>query len=192
MTGITKSKFMLSAGLLALFCALLSPAARADGISGQGDLTITLPTISGMPGQQFTVFGTLTNTSSNTLDFADDSVTFNNPPLSGFADVAFNAPPFGTAPTSIGGNSTLTSVDLFTVFIASNAAPGPYDVNFYDLLGGTDANCALDLTLCGVQLGTIPFTVNVQGPVTTPESGTLLLLASGLLAGLVIIRCAAQ
>ena len=190
MTRITKSKFLTSAGLLALLCALLSPAVRADG-TGLGDLTITLPTISGSAGDTIVVLGTLTNTSPNTLDFANDSVTFNNTAIGGVADVTFNAI-FGAGPSSIGGNSTLINVDLFTVFIANDATPGLYDLNSYDILGGTDANCTLDFTLCGVQLGAIEFTVNVQGAVPTPEPGTLMLLASGLLAGVLVIRRAAQ
>jgi hypothetical protein len=186
MTGIMKSKFLTSAGLLALFCALLSPGAWADG-AGLGDLTITFPTISGSAGDTIVVSGILKNNSSNTLDFANDSVTFNNhSALGGVGDAAFNAF-LGLGPSSIGGNSTLTGVDLFTVFIATDAAPGLYDVNFYDLLGGTDANCSADFTLCGVQLGTIEFTVNVQGAVVTPEPGTLMLLVSGLVVGILVL-----
>ena len=191
MTGITKSKFIIAAGMLALLCVLLSPAAvRADG-TGAGDVTITLPTIAGNAGHTIVVLGSLTNNSANTLDFGNDSVTFNNTATSGFADVTFNSF-FGLGPGSIGGNTTLTGVDLFTIFIASGAAPGSYNMNFYNLLGGTDANCTPDFTLCGVQLGTVEFTVNVQGPVVTPEPGTFPLLASGLLAGLLIIRGAAR
>jgi hypothetical protein len=190
MIGITRSKFIISAGLLALLCVLLSPAVRADG-TGLGDLTITLPTISGSAGDTIVVLGTLTNTSANTLDFANDNLFLNNSTaLGGVADAAFNAF-LGFGPGSIGGNSTLTGVDLFTVIIAPDAAPGPYDVNFYDLFGGTDANCTADPTLCGVELGTVEFTVNVHGAVPTPEPGTLMLLASGLLAGLLILRRAA-
>jgi len=186
MTGITKSKFLTSAGLLTLLCVLLPPVVRADG-TGRGDVIITLPTISGGAGDAIVVFGKLTNTSSNTLDFANDSLTPNNTAIGGVADLAFNGF-LGLGPNSIGGNSTLTGVDLFTIFIANDASPGLYDVNFYDLLGGTDANCTLDFSLCGAQLGTVEFAVNVQGVVPTPEPGTLVLLVVGLLAGLLVIR----
>ena len=191
MTGILKRKFTISAGLLALLCALVCPTVRADG-TGLGDLTITLPTISGMAGQQFTVFGTLTNSSASTLYFSTDSVTFNNPAFQGTPDVAANGflgllLGLDLGPTSINGNSTLTGVDLFTVMIPTGTAPGLYGVNFYDLLGGIDPACT-PLGLCGVQLGTVEFSVNVQAPVTTPEPGTLLLFASGLLAVFFLIR----
>lgn len=189
MTRIMKSKFLISAGLLALLCALLSPAVRADG-TGLGDLTITLPTISGSAGATIVVLGNLTNSSLNTLDFGSDSVAFDNKTaLNGSADFVLSTI-FGPNPSSIGENSTLTGVDLFSVMIANNAAPGLYNLNFYDLLGGTDAGCTLGF--CGVQLGTIEFSVNVKGVVATPEPGTLLLLASGLLAALLVIRRATQ
>lgn len=190
MTRIIKRKFFINAGLLVLLCALVSPGVRADG-TGLGDVTITLPTISGSAGDTITVLGSLTNTSANTLDFGGDFVSTNSTAISGLGDVFFNGL-LGFGPSSIAGNSTLTGVDLFTIVIATTAAPGSYDLNFYDLLGGTDAACNLDPTLCGVQLGSVEFTVNVQGAVPTPEPGTLLLLASGLLAGLLVIRRAAQ
>ena len=189
MTRITKSKFIISAGLLAMLCALLSPAVRADG-TGLGDLTITLPTISGTAGMTIIVGGTLANNSSNALYFSTDSVTFNNTAISGTADLAINGI-FDSTLLTVAGGSTQTVTDLFTVFIANDAAPGFYDLNFYDLLGGTAPNCA-SFGSCGVQLGTAEFAVNVQGVVPTPEPGTLVLLASGLLAGFVVIRRAAQ
>lgn len=193
MTGMLKRKFTISAGLLALLCALVCPTVRADG-TGLGDLTITLPTISGMAGQQFTVFGTLTNNSSNALYFSTDSVTFNSPAIHGTPDVASNGflglfLGLDLGPTSIDANSTLTGVDLFTVTIPTGTAPGSYGMNPYDLLGGIDPTCTLGF--CDVQLGAVEFGVNVQAPVTTPEPGTLLLLASGLLAGLLVVRRAA-
>jgi hypothetical protein len=193
MTRITKSKFLITAGLTAVLCVLLSPAARADG-TGLGDVTITLPTISGSAGDTIVVLGSLTNSSSNTLDFTDDFPTVSNPTvLTGFGDVFFNAF-LSIGPGFIGGNSTLTGVDLFTIFIASDAAPELYVQNTYVLEGGPDASCSgliVDPSLCSVQLGSVNFTVNVQGPVVTPEPGTLMLLASGLLAGLLILRRAA-
>jgi PEP-CTERM motif len=194
MTRITKSKFLITAGLTALLCVLLSPGARADG-TGLGDVTITLPTISGSAGDTIVVLGSLANSSSNTLDFTNDFVSASNPTvLTGLGDVFFNSL-LSTGPGSINGNSTLTGVDLFTIFIASDAIPGLYVQNTYVLEGGPDASCSgliADPSLCSVQLASVNFTVNVQGAVPTPEPGTLLLLASGLLAGLLGIRRAAQ
>lgn len=188
MTGNTKRKFIISAGLLALLWALLSPGVRADD-TGLGDLTITLPTITGNAGDTIIVGGTLTNSSSSPLFFSSDGVTFNNTALSGTADVAFNGI-FDSTLLTIAGSATQQPLsDLFTVFIAPGTAPGLYDMNFYDLLGGIDPACTLGS--CGVQLGTVEFSVNVQGPVPTSEPSTLLLLASGLLAGLLVIRRAA-
>jgi len=193
MTRIAKSKFIIAAGLMALLGVLLSPAAKADG-TGLGDVTISLPTITGSAGETFTVFGSLTNSSSNRLDFTDDFVTFSNPKaLTGFGDVFFNSL-LDAGPGSIGGNSTLTNVDLFKIIIAGDAAPGLYVLNTYVLEGGPDVSCnvAFDPSLCSVRLGTVQLTVNVQGSVPTPEPGTLMLLASGLLAALLGFRRAAQ
>jgi hypothetical protein len=188
MTRITKRRFLTIPGLVALLCALLSPAVRADG-TGAGDLTIALPAFSGSAGDTIVALGNLTNASSNALYFSTDSVTFNNIAINGMGDVAFNGF-FGLGPTSINGNSTLTGVDLFTIVIATDATPGLYELNFYDLLGGVNPACTLGL--CGVQLGTVEFAVTVQGAVPTPEPGTVMLLASGLLAGLLVLRRAAQ
>jgi hypothetical protein len=194
MTRIVKSKFLYGAGLLGLLCALLAPGARADG-TGLGDVTITLPAISGSPGDVIVVIGNLSNASSNALDFTDDFVTVHSPTaIAGLGDVFFNFL-LSTGPGSIDGNSTLTGVDLFTILIASDAAPGLYDQNAYVLDGGPDASCSgltFDPTVCSVQLGKVEFTVNVQGPVGTSEPGTLMLLGTGLLTGLLIIRRVAQ
>jgi hypothetical protein len=189
MTGILKRKFTMGAGLLALLGALVCPTVRADG-TGLGDLTITLPTISGIVGQQVIVGGTLMNSSTNTLYFANESLNFTSltVPLQQ-TDVVTNAF-FGGGPGSIDGGSTLPVTDLFR-FTIPDVPAGSYDLNSYDLLGGTDPNCAIGTGVCDVLLGTVSFTVNVQGTVRTPEPGTLLLLASGLLAGLLVIRHAA-
>jgi len=190
MTGVLKRKFTISAGLLALLCALVCPTVRADG-TGMGDLTITLSTISGMAGQQVIVGGTLMNSSTNTLYFANESLNFTSitVPLQQ-TDVVSNAF-FGKGPGSIDGGLTLTVIDLFR-FTIPDVPTGLYDLNSYDLLGGIDPNCAFGIGVCDVLLGTGSFTVNVQGTVPTPEPGTMVLLASGLLAGLLVLRRATQ
>ena len=119
MTEIMKNKFLIAAGMLALLGVLLSPAARADG-TGLGDVTIILPTISGNAGDTIIVGGTLTNSSSNALYFSADSVTFNETPITGTADLAFNGI-FDPTLLTIAGNSSMSVTDLFTVFIANDA-----------------------------------------------------------------------
>jgi len=185
MTGILKRKFAISIGLLALLCALVCPTGRADDI-GLGDLTISIPTISGMPGQQLIVGGILMNSSTSALYFVNESLNFTSlTVLFQQTDVVLNA--FDGGPGSIDGGATLPVLDLFRFTIPDGTPPGMYDLNSYDLLGGTDPNCTFDCVI----LGTGSFTLNVQGTVPTPEPGTLLLLASGLLAGLLVVRRAA-
>ena len=173
MMGITKTKFLASAGLLAFLCGFWTPAARADG------LTITLPSITGSAGDSITVFDELANGSSNPLYFSTDTPTINNAAISGFGDLSFNAA-FGLGPAFIDGNSTLTGVDLFTILIAPDAAPGVYTGNIYTIKGGTDPSCVNGT--CDTQLGRVAFDVTVRGPVGVREPGTLALLAIALLA----------
>jgi hypothetical protein len=175
MMGITKTKFLAAAGLLALLCTLWTPAVRADA------LEITLPTITGSAGDTIVVFGDLTNTGSSTLFFGTDTLNINpgnGAALQGTADLALNAL-LGIGPSFI-GTSPLTAVDLFTIFIAADAAPGVYTVNSYNVTGGSDPGCA-DGT-CGTLLGNVSFDVTVTGPVGVSEPSTLALLAAAVLA----------
>jgi len=185
MIRITKTKFLTMAGLLALLCVLVCPPGRAD------DLSITLDApIVGTAGQTITVFGDITNNTSNTIYFVDESLTFSDPSsLSGSGDVIVNGI-FGVGPASVDPGTPQTGVDLFTLLIDPAAAPGVYNFNYYNLIGSTDPACTTDS--CAGSPGTLQFSVTVNSPVTTPEPGSLALLASGLLAGLFLIRRAGR
>jgi hypothetical protein len=175
MARTTKTKFLTLAGLVALLCVLCTPAARADG------LTITLPAITGNAGDTITVLGALTNNGSDPLYFSSDTPNIADPTgaIGALPNLAFNAF-FGLGPSFIDGNATLSGVDLFTIFIAADAAPGVYAANLYNIAGGSDPACAVGT--CDTLLGTVAFDVTVQNPIGVPEPGTLTLLASVLLA----------
>ena len=72
---------------------------------------------------------------------------------------------------------------LFTVQIAKDAVPGTCSDNLFALLGGTDPVACSGGTLgCEANLGTLNFSVQVQKQISTPEPGSLLLIASVLVA----------
>lgn len=184
MIRIAKMKFLILAGVLAMFCALVCPAGRAD------DLSITLDNpVVGSAGDVITVFGDITNNTSSTIFFVDDSLSPQNPgePLSGTADVVFNALLFG-GPASVDPGTPLTGVDLFTLMIDPGAAPGVYAYS-YTLRGSTDPGCA-DETCENPSV--LSFNVTVNGTAITPEPGSFVLLACGLLAGLLVARRAGR
>ncbi len=188
MARITKTKFLTMAGLLALLCALASPPSRADGA---GFLTIAnLTATIGNAGNTITVFGDLTNTSSSQLDFNNDNPNFTNLSVSSSTGLLTLNGILGFGPADITGNTKLTGVELFTFIIAPGAAPGVYTLNNYTVYGGTNTGCAIGD--CASQLGIIDFTVTVKSPVTTPEPGSLVLLVSGLIAGLLALRRGAR
>jgi len=186
MIQISKTKFSTVAGVLALFCVLACPAVRGDDLS----ISLDSPIVGTAGGPAITVFGDITNNTTNTIFFGNETLTFNDPSsLSGNPDVILNALFFG-GPGSVDPGSPLTGVDLFTLSIDPSAAPGVYEFNFYDLIGGNDPNCVNDG--CTGSSGTLDFSVTVLSPVTTPEPGSLTLLASGLLVGLLALRRAGR
>lgn len=89
-------------------------------------------------------------------------------------------------PGSVDPGSPLTGVDLFTLTIGRSAAAGNNGLILYDLIGGTDPNCAFDQ--CMGSTGTFNFSVTVNSPVITPEPGSFALLVSALVAGLFVMR----
>jgi hypothetical protein len=159
--------------VLALFLFTIVPlGTRAD--SSQTQLTVS--NVSGTAGQDVTVFGTITNTGTalvflNGEGFSLGSSSFLNGDVSGF---------FANAPASLAGGANSGLIALFSFDIAPGTAPGVYDENFLQLLGGTgkfDQNDIADAE----------FSVTVNST-TVPEPGTIGLLVLGL-AGVMLPSC---
>ncbi len=158
--------------VLALFLfAILPHGVRAD--SNQTQLTVS--NVTGAPGQDVTVFGTITNTGTvlvflNGEGFSLGSSSFLNGDVTNF---------FANAPASLAGGANSGLIALFSFDIAPGTAPGVYDENFLQLLGGTgqfDQNDIADAE----------FSVTVKST-TVPEPGTIGLIVFGL-SGVMLLR----
>ncbi|MGO9991143.1 MAG: VPLPA-CTERM sorting domain-containing protein [Steroidobacteraceae bacterium] len=148
------------------------------------EISISAPTVTGSPGDTITVFGNLTNNTSNALYFGNDAVNLTAPSTVATAsdDIILNGL-LGTGPTSIAAGATLTSVDLFSVQILGGS--GTYSGNSFQLIGGTDAvGCANGSSDCNNLLGTANFSIYVA-PVPVPAAGWLMLSGLGGLAAMV-------
>lgn len=150
--------------MLALVATFSSPA-FADTIN----LDLSAPVQSGASGSTVSFNATVSAPSTNGATVFLNSDSFNlDEPLT-LNDDGF----FFDFPLSLDAGDSFTGV-LFTVNIPASAVAGMYDGAF-QILGGADGG-ALDL------LDTVTFEVNT--PSAVPESSTLLLLATGLAAGM--------
>jgi predicted secreted protein len=158
--------------VLALFLFAIVPfGVRAD--SSQTQLTVS--NVTGTPGQDVTVFGTITNTGTvlvflNGEGFSLGSASFLNGDVTNF---------FANAPASLAGGTSSGLIALFSFDIAPGTAPGVYDENFLQLLGGAgkfDQNDIADAE----------FSVTVKSNMV-PEPGTIGMIALGLV-GLLLLR----
>lgn len=162
---------LLKAALILCLLTIVSSGVRAD--SNQTQLTVS--SVSGTAGEDVTVFGTITNTGKlrvflNGEGFSLGSSSLLNGDVTDF---------FANAPTSLSGGANSGLIALFSFDIAPGTAPGVYDENFLQLLGGTgkfDQNDIADAE----------FSVTVESA-TVPEPETIVLLALGL-AGVLLLR----
>jgi len=170
MKAIQPSTLLRAALILCLF-TIVPTEVRAD--SNQTQLTVS--SVSGTAGEDVTVFGTITNTGKalvflNGEGFSLGSSSFLNGDVTDF---------FANAPASLAGGANSGLIALFSFDIAPGTAPGVYDENFLQLLGGTgqfDQNDIADAE----------FSVTVTSS-TVPEPETIALLALGLV-GVMLLR----
>lgn len=153
--------FFMTMFAVALFAAL--PAAvRADGGS------LTLSSVSGGPGTEVTVYGTVSNSGSSTLFLNGESFTLGSSSLQNgdVTDFFLNAP-FFLVPDSNSG-----SIALFQFKIAPGTPGGIYTGNFLDILGGAGV---FDQNV----LATANFSIDVKSS-TVREPGDSAMLMLGL------------
>ncbi len=165
-----RTKVLVMASLVMCLLALVASAARGDS----GGVDLTLSGVSGAPGSEVTVYGTITNTGSddvylNSENFTLGSTYFSNGDVTDF---------FLNAPLSLGPDSNSGLIALFTFDVASGTPGGSYGGNFLDILGGGPADTNL--------LASAAFSVTVKNAVA-PEPGTIGLIALGL-AGVILLR----
>jgi hypothetical protein len=148
-----------------LALALLSAgAASADTIT----ITLDSATLSGSPGDTLQFFGTLTNTTADTVFLNDDNLN-----LSGFPLSSLDGTPFFNEPLSLDAGVSSSDMELFDITIPDPFTPGNYDGTF-QVVGGADGG-SQDI------VGTADFTVQVTGPVSgVPEPGSLGLMGAAL------------
>ena len=158
--------------VLAVFLLAIVPlGVRAD--SSQTQLTVS--NVTAAAGQDVTVFGTITNAGTalvflNGEGFSLGSSSFLNGDVTNF---------FANAPASLAGGTNSGLIALFSFDIAPGTAPGVYDENFLQLLGGAgkfDQNDIADAE----------FSVTVKSNMV-PEPGTIGMIALGLV-GLLLLR----
>jgi hypothetical protein len=135
--------------------------ARADTIG----IVFDHSSQTGSPGDTLQFFGTLTNTSSDTVFLNSDGFSLAGLPTGSFLDM------FGNTPFSLDPGTNSGDIDLFDVAIP-NGFPASSNDGSYTLLGGgpNDQNI----------VGTADFTVNVGGVSTVPEPSYRLFLFLGI------------
>jgi hypothetical protein len=161
------NQMKLKACVIVMFLALL---AALPGTAHADNVTLSLAPVSAAPGTTVTVDGTIASIGSTTFflnneDFTLGSSFFLNGDTTDF---------FLNAPLSLDGGTNTGTIALFTFDIANGTPAGTYAGNFLDVIGGPGAN---DQNL----LASTEFAVTVTPVTATPEPGSLVLIATGLL-----------
>jgi len=170
MKNIQPSRLLKAALFLSLL-TIVATGARAD--SNQTQLTVS--NVAGTAGEDVTVFGTITNTGTALVYLNGEGYSLGSSSLLNGDVTDF----FANAPTSLSGGANSGLIALFSFDIASGTAPGVYNENFLQLLGGTGKFDQKDIA-------DAEFSVTVEST-TVPEPETVVLLALGL-AGVILLR----
>lgn len=149
-------------------------ALRADPLN----VAVTQPSQTVTQGMLVVTFdATITNPSPTDTIWlnSDDSTTLSL--LTSVEDSPFNM----NAPLFLDPAGSSGLIALFNVDLAPGLAPGTY-TGVFSILGGADGGTDTAFA----DLADVNFTVNVTGPTVTPEPGTILLLATGLVVPLTL------
>jgi hypothetical protein len=117
----------------------------------------------------------VSNPGTSTVYVNGDNVTLQDSSAMGSDDSAFFTNVLLNSPFTGGSGTGSSPVDLFSIIISPAAPVGTYDLNFLDVLGGSDGNAQ------GI-LADVPFTVVVTAPAVTPEPASFALFALGFIA----------
>ena len=161
-----RTKLVLS--LLLLFCGVARTA------SAQLVFSLNPAGLDGAPGSSVTFNGTLSNVGSDIIWLNGDASGASAPGLT-----IDDTPYFNNFPLFLEGGDSATA-DLFTVDIDPGVPAGTYD-GFFTIVGGADES-AQDT------LATQNFQVQIG---STPEPGSIALLAGAGIAGMFALRKAA-
>jgi hypothetical protein len=164
METIMRIKFVLIAFILA---TLLAGNAQAASIT----ITLDRTTLSGNPGQTVAFFGTIMNTSSDTIYLNDVDFNLAGTGFSSNAQDRF----FSNVPLFLNPHSSSGDIELFDVTLLKPFTDplGTY-AGTYTLTGGLDGSADEVLALAGFSVAAVP------------EPSSVLLVFSGL-AGLAVI-----
>ncbi len=157
--------------LCTLMLATIGAAAAQASV-----LTITFdhPDQIGSIGQTVQFFGTITNTSANTVFLNSDAVNLASASIA-VNDLFLANVPISLAPSGQAGDSS-GDIELFDLIVSDPLLDPPATyLGIYDLVGGADAD-AQDL------LATAAFSLTT----TTPEPSTMYLLLAALLMACIV------
>jgi hypothetical protein len=142
----------------------------------RADTEFTVNNVTGIAGQEVTVYGTISHTGSDTTNLNGLTSNLKSPFIfPNGLDFVLNAP------FSLTGTASSGLIALFTFEIAPGTASGMYSGNELDILGGPGLFDTKTIAMAD-------FSVDVTGGTKkTPEPGVLALLLASLAAAMLVV-----
>ena len=158
--------FKRLSSLVAFTAFSMAPLAKADSVS----FTLSDPAQSGAPGTTFAYVGTIAAAGTNTGDVYLNGDEYGVVGSLTLDDTGY----FSNFPLFLTPGQSVT--DLLFTLSSSASSPEVLNTGTFTLLGGPDGATFNSL-------GSVSFTAQV-----TPEPSSLVLLASGLMGGVAVLR----